>query len=318
MRNAGNKNRNLLKLVASQPREKCKVLVAKDLQMTYPRGNRAIRNVSFAASNIIGLLGPNGAGKSTLIRMLVGLQRPTSGTVHLDGIEQTKWSLKTRQQIGYLPQEFGVYPEATADEMLDHVAAVKGYTRTRDREHEVGRVLSNTNLVDVRNRRLGEFSVGMRQRFGLAQALIGAPRLLVVDEPTAGLDPNERYQVLRQLSKLANETIVVLSTHIVHDVSALCERAFILNKGSLIDDVDPRVAMETLRGKVWKLFLGVGESEEEAQYQVLSTRLIAGRVVLHCFSHERPRGDAIPLEPTLEDYYMTRLTTSQVGGPNVV
>jgi len=294
------------------------MLIANQLQMIYKGGLRALHNVSFAATGIVGLVGPNGAGKSTLMRILVGIQEPSGGDVSLDGTTQSDWVLQTRQRIGYLPQDFGLYPEATAKELLAHFAVLKGYARKHERTAEVERVLAATNLTSVGNRRLGGFSGGMRQRFGLAQAILGMPRFLAIDEPTAGLDPDERYRLLNLISGLAQNTVVILSTHIVQDVSDLCSRMLVLNGGCLVDDVKPHSAIEALRGRVWRVISEpVRRDNAELPYRILSNRLVGGQVVSNCLSSKRPNDNAVLIEPTLEDYYFARLSEAGLGDSHV-
>jgi ABC-2 type transport system ATP-binding protein len=269
----------------------------------------ALRNVSLdVPAGMFGLLGPNGAGKSSLMRTIATLQDPDSGSVTFDGIDVTKEKERIRRILGYLPQDFGVYPKVSARDMLDHFAALKGYVQRKERAEVVAALLQQVNLWEVRSRKLGTFSGGMRQRFGIAQALLGNPRLVIVDEPTAGLDPEERNRFLNLLAAIGEQVVVILSTHIVEDVADLCPRMAIISQGEVLMTGDPREAIEALRERVWsKLVTKSALSEYQARHAILSTRLVAGQPLIHVYS-EAPPGDGFAaVDPALEDVYFQRL-----------
>jgi ABC-2 type transport system ATP-binding protein len=269
----------------------------------------ALRNVSLdVPAGMFGLLGPNGAGKSSLMRTIATLQDPDSGSITFDGIDVTKEKERVRRILGYLPQDFGVYPKVSARDMLDHFAALKGYVQRKERADVVEALLKQVNLWEVRSRKLGTFSGGMRQRFGIAQALLGNPRLVIVDEPTAGLDPEERNRFLNLLAAIGEQVVVILSTHIVEDVADLCQRMAIISKGEVLMTGDPREAIRALRERVWsKLVTKAALAEYQARHSVLSTRLVAGQPLIHIYS-EAPPGDGFAaVDPALEDVYFQRL-----------
>ena len=253
-------------------------LIIKELTKTYDNGVQALKSIDLTISQgMFGLLGPNGAGKSTLMRTIATLQEADAGSIQLDGIDVLKEKEKVRRILGYLPQEFGVYPKVEADRLLDHIAVLKGITNKTDRSNLIESLLKRTNLWDVRKKSLGTFSGGMKQRFGIAQALIGDPRLVIVDEPTAGLDPAERNRFLNLLSELGEHTIVILSTHIVEDVKELCTAMAIINEGKVLFQGSPSIAVDEMSGKVWKKKIRKSEREEyRKNYNVLSEKLIAG------------------------------------------
>jgi ABC-2 type transport system ATP-binding protein len=281
----------------------------ENLSKTYANGTRALDDVSLTIPpGMFGLLGPNGAGKSTLMRIVATLQEPDSGSVHLDTLDVLREKEAVRRTLGYLPQEFGVYPKVTAEELLDHFAVLKGITDRRDRSRLVSALLEQTNLQRDRRKMLGGFSGGMRQRFGIAVALLGKPRLIIVDEPTAGLDPEERVRFLNLLAELGQNSIVILSTHIVDDVSELCSRMAIIDRGKIVLEDEPLAAVRRLEGRVWRRIV---EREEltryHEQYTVLSTKLLAGRIVLRVQADAEP-GDGFELvEAALEDAYFAAL-----------
>jgi ABC-type multidrug transport system ATPase subunit len=269
----------------------------------------ALRNVSLdVPAGMFGLLGPNGAGKSSLMRTIATLQDPDSGSITFDGIDVTKEKERVRRLLGYLPQDFGVYPKVSARDMLEHFAALKGYVQRKERADVVEALLKQVNLWEVRSRKLGTFSGGMRQRFGIAQALLGNPRLVIVDEPTAGLDPEERNRFLNLLAAIGEQVVVILSTHIVEDVADLCPRMAIISKGEVLMTGDPREAIRALRERVWsKLVSKSALPEYQARHSVLSTRLVAGQPLIHIYS-EAPPGDGFAaVDPALEDVYFQRL-----------
>lgn len=278
-----------------------------NLSKTYPNGTHALRDVSLSVPRgMFGLLGPNGAGKSTLMRTLATLQEPDSGSVHLGGINVLTEKDEVRRTLGYLPQEFGVYPKVSAEELLDHFAVLKGITGRRERRETVRALLEQTNLFEARKKKLGGFSGGMRQRFGIAVALLGNPKLIIVDEPTAGLDPAERVRFLNLLSELGENSIVILSTHIVEDVSELCRRMAIINQGEILLETEPLEAIESLRGRIWKKIIGRDEvATYERDVRVISTKLLAGRTVIHVHSEARPDLSFDPVDADLEDVYFT-------------
>jgi len=255
-----------------------------------------------------GLLGPNGAGKSTLMRILATLQDPDEGSIQLDSLNVLDQKDEVRKTLGYLPQEFGVYPKVSAENLLDHFAILKGITKRWERKEVVEALLRQTNLWDVRKQKLGGYSGGMRQRFGVAIALLGNPKLMIVDEPTAGLDPAERVRFLNLLSELGENSAVILSTHIVEDVSELCTRMAIIRKGQILLEAEPMGAVNELKGKIWRRMIEKSALHEiEQQYDVISTKLLAGRTVVHVYSEESPDNDFDPVEADLEDVYFSTM-----------
>jgi ABC-2 type transport system ATP-binding protein len=288
------------------------MLTIRNLSKTYENGIRALVDVSLdIPKGMFGLLGPNGAGKSTLMRTLATLQEPDAGTVRLDDLDVLKDKEGVRKILGYLPQEFGVYPRFSAEAMLNHFAVLKGIADGAERKQTVDHLLDITNLRDVRKQKLGTFSGGMRQRFGVAQALIGSPELIIVDEPTAGLDPQERHRFLNLLSEIGENVVVILSTHIVEDVRELCSRMAVIDKGRVLMSGDPRVFASELEGKVWRKSIEKSEVEAyENSMTVISSRLLAGRPSIHVFS-EGPPGDGFePVAPDLEDVYLAAIKRS--------
>ena len=279
------------------------------LSKTYSGGIRALDDVSLSIPRgMFGLLGPNGAGKSTLMRILATLQEADTGTAMLDDIDIINDKEGVRRTLGYLPQEFGLYPKVTANEMLDHFAILKGITNKGERRAIVGALFEQTNLSGASQRKLGTFSGGMRQRFGIAVALLGNPRLIIVDEPTAGLDPTERVRFLNLLSALGETSVVILSTHIVDDVSELCSHMAIIDKGRIKLEAEPLAAITALEGKIWRR---VVERAQLPGYQqrhaVVSTKLLAGRTVVRVHADERPEEGFEPSEPSLEDVYFAAM-----------
>ncbi|HET6764094.1 MAG TPA: ATP-binding cassette domain-containing protein [Longimicrobiaceae bacterium] len=279
------------------------------LSKTYPNGVHALREVSLAIPRgMYGLLGPNGAGKSTLMRILATLQEADSGAVTFDGIDVLRQKDELRRTLGYLPQEFGLYPKVQAEEMLDHFALLKGIGDRRERRAVVRGLLEQTNLWDARDKKLGGFSGGMRQRFGIAVALLGNPRLIIVDEPTAGLDPAERVRFLNLLSELGENAVVLLSTHIVEDVSELCSRMAIINRGQILLEAEPLAAIAALRGRVWRRVVARESlAAFEAAHPVISTKLLSGRTVIHVVDDRQPDDSFEPVEPDLEDVYFSTM-----------
>ena len=285
------------------------VLRISALNKTYPNGTQALRDVSLdIPSGMFGLLGPNGAGKSTLMRILATLQEPDSGTAMLGDIDVLRDKEAVRRTLGYLPQEFGLYPKVTAEELLDHFAVLKGITNSSDRKQIVSALLEQTNLQAARRQRLGSFSGGMRQRFGIAVALLGNPGLIIVDEPTAGLDPAERVRFLNLLSELGENSVVILSTHIVDDVSELCSRMAIIDRGEIRLEGEPLATIAGAQGRVWQRLVERSElAAAQAQYAVISTKLLAGRTVVRVLADERPGPEFELVPASLEDVYFAAL-----------
>ncbi|MCC6537793.1 MAG: ABC transporter ATP-binding protein [Bryobacterales bacterium] len=284
-------------------------LKIEGLVKTYATGVRALDGVSLTIPcGMFGLLGPNGAGKSTLMRILATLLEADSGRVTLGGVDVLADKDEVRKHLGYLPQDFGVYPKISALEMLDHLALLKGYIHAGERSDAVEAMLVRVNLCDVRKKPLAGFSGGMRQRFGIAQALIGNPRLLIVDEPTAGLDPGERNRFHNLLAEIGENVIVILSTHIVADVLELCPNMAIIHKGQLLYTGDPQSAVRELDGLVWrKLVDKASLRDHQERYRVISSKLIAGRPLIRIL-RETPPGDGFePTPPDLEDVFFSRV-----------
>ena len=280
-----------------------------NLSKTYANGVQALKNVSLTIpQGMYGLLGPNGAGKSTLMRTIATLQEPDAGSISLGGLDVLNQKDEVRQTLGYLPQEFGVYPKAGAEDMLNHFAILKGITQRRPRKEVVEALLRQTNLWDVRKQKLGGFSGGMRQRFGVAVALLGNPKLMIVDEPTAGLDPAERVRFLNLLSELGENSVVILSTHIVEDVSELCTRMAIINQGAILQEAEPLKAIEGLKGHIWRRIVEKGALPQmERKHNVISTKLLGGRTVVHVYNTEDPGNGFEPVEPDLKDVYFSTM-----------
>jgi len=289
-------------------------LSIEHLWKTYPNGVAALQDVSLTIPpGLFGLLGPNGAGKSTLMRILATLQEADAGQVRLGETDVLADREAVRRTLGYLPQEFGVYPRITAEAMLDHFALLKGITHRRERRETVEALLQQTNLWNARKQRLGGFSGGMRQRFGIAVALIGRPRLIIVDEPTAGLDPAERARFLNLLSELGEAAVVILSTHIVDDVSELCTRMAIIQGGRILLEGEPARAVDAVRGRIWRRQVDRAELPAfEHALPVISTTLVGGRTVIHVFGDAPPDPTFEPVEPDLKDVYFTVIRGIQV------
>jgi ABC-2 type transport system ATP-binding protein len=290
------------------------VLTIRSLRKTYANGVCALDDVSLEIPRgMFGLLGPNGAGKSSLMRTLATLQEADAGSVELEAADGSKIDVlkdkdAVRRQLGYLPQEFGVYPKVSAEALLEHFAVLKGLTQKQQRRDTVDALLRQVNLWDVRKRKLGTFSGGMRQRFGIAQALLGNPRLVIVDEPTAGLDPEERNRFLNLLAEIGEQVAVILSTHIVDDVTDLCPRMAIMNKGQVLLTGEPIAAIAALQDQVWrKQLTKAALPDHEARYTVLSTRLVGGQPVIHVFSATDPQDGFERIAPDLEDVYFQHL-----------
>jgi ABC-2 type transport system ATP-binding protein len=284
-------------------------LTISNLSKTYANGVRALHNVSLdIPSGMFGLLGPNGAGKSTLMRTIATLQQPDSGSVRLGDMDVLSQPDEVRKILGYLPQDFGFYPSLSAERVLDHFAELKGVANSRERRELVHALLRQTNLWDARKKAVGGFSGGMKQRLGIAIALAGRPRLLIVDEPTAGLDPNERHRFLNLLSEIGEDVIVILSTHIVEDVRELCRRMAIINAGEVVLQGDPSEVLDDVRGHIWRKRIRKSElAEVQAAMQVISVRLVAGDPIVHVYSDAAPGDGFTAVEPMLEDVYLHRV-----------
>lgn len=281
-----------------------------NLSKTYSNGVQALKNVTLnIPQGMFGLLGPNGAGKSSLMRTLATLQQADSGSVMLDDIDVLNDKAQVRQILGYLPQEFGVYPKISSYNMLNHIASLKGISSKGERKDLVESLLNKTNLWQFRNKSLGSYSGGMKQRFGIAQALIGDPRLIIVDEPTAGLDPAERVRFHNLLSEIGENTIVILSTHIVDDISNLCNNMAIICLGEVVVKGNPSELTESVKGRVWKKAIEKQELENyQADLQVISTHLKAGQTVIHVLSDNQPDASFDAINADLEDLYFAEIT----------
>ncbi len=281
-----------------------------NLSHTYANGTRALDDVTLSIPRgMYGLLGPNGAGKSTLMRTVATLQEPTSGTIKFGEIDVLADPERLRRTLGYLPQDFGVYPRVSAYAMLDQLAVLKGLTSRADRKSVVETLLEQTNLWGVRNKSIAGFSGGMRQRFGIAQALIGNPELIIVDEPTAGLDPEERNRFLNLLAGIGDNVVVILSTHIVDDVADLCPRMAVLANGRVQLEGKPADLIGATRGRIWKRLVERSELEQyQQEFEIISTRLFAGKSVIHVLADQQPAGFD-PVEGGLEDVYFSTLST---------
>ena len=284
-------------------------LKIENISKTYPNGVKALDNVSLTIPHgMYGLLGPNGAGKTTLMRALATLLEPDTGGIHFGAIDVLHQKDELRRQLGYLPQEFGVYPRISCQDMLSHLALLKGITHSSERKQVVEAMLRRCNLYEVRKKSLAGFSGGMRQRFGIAQALIGNPQLLIVDEPTAGLDPGERNRFYNLLAEIGEQVVVILSTHIVEDVRDLCSRMAIIHLGRVLFEGQPDDAIAALQGRVWQRSIAKSElAEYQQRYQLISSRLVGGRPFLHVLSAEAPEDGFVPSAPDLEDVFFTKI-----------
>nr|WP_315484686.1 ABC transporter ATP-binding protein [uncultured Undibacterium sp.] len=289
------------------------MLSIKNLNKTYANGVHAINQISLdIPKGLFGLLGPNGAGKSSLMRTIATLQDPDSGSIHFNGVDVLQNKDALRRQLGYLPQDFGVYPKVSAVDLLNHFAVLKGLTKRAERKEMVEALLQMTNLWEARKRGVGTYSGGMRQRFGIAQALLGAPKLVIVDEPTAGLDPDERNRFLNLLAKIGEEVVVILSTHIVADVTDLCPRMAMIGKGQVLVSGEPKNAIAELNNLVWRRSVSEAAlADFEKRFTVLSTRLVGGKPVINIFSDTQPDDGFIQVEPDLEDVYFLQLRSTQ-------
>src|SRR6266508_162267 len=283
------------------------MLAIRDLKKTYPSGVQALKGISLdAPAGMFGLLGPNGAGKTTLMKIVATLLEPDAGTVEMNGIDLIADKHSARKMLGYLPQEFGLYPTLTAEQMLDYFAKLKGVTDKKQRRALIDALLEKVNLSSAHKQRLGGFSGGMRQRLGIAQALIGGPKLIIVDEPTAGLDPEERVRFHNLLSETTSDSaVVILSTHIVSDVSNLCGNMAIIRQGEILSSCTPRQAFDQLKESVWETTVPREKvAAMKSQHQVISSQMYDGQARLRVISkRERPSEEFIPATPVLEDYY---------------
>ncbi|WP_192348652.1 ABC transporter ATP-binding protein [Algoriphagus sp. Y33] len=287
-------------------------LEISNLSKTYPNGVKALDGISLTLENgMFGLLGPNGAGKSSLMRILAMLQATESGKILFNGYNAHDQPEKIRSALGYLPQEFGVYPKVSALELLDHIAILKGITNSIQRKEQIDFLLRQTNLHEHRKKAVFSYSGGMKQRFGIAQALLGNPRLIIVDEPTAGLDPEERNRFLNLLSEIGENVIVILSTHLVDDVLELCPKMAIMNQGKILIQGNPALLTASLEGKVWSKKVSKPElAQYHRQLNIISSKLIAGETLIHVKADELPGERFEPITPSLEDFYFSTLHTS--------
>ena len=299
------------KILASLPNTKSNnmQLQINNLFKAYPNGVKALSDINLTINKgMFGLLGPNGAGKSTLMRTVAALQDPDSGTIHLGDIDVINQKDELRKVLGYLPQDFGFYPKVSALMLLEHFAVLKGITNKKERREIVDALLQQTNLFEVRKRNVSEYSGGMRQRFGIAQALLGNPKLVIVDEPTAGLDPAERNRFHNLLSEIGEQVIVILSTHIVDDVKSLCNQMVVMNKGTILMEGTPKETVAAVQGKIWSIAI---EKEMFADYKnrypVISHNISEGKMIVHVFSDDRPDEGFEQADATLEDVYFSSI-----------
>ncbi len=278
----------------------------------YTNGVRALDGLSLKISNgMFGLLGPNGAGKSSLMKTLAGLQLPDEGVIHFNDIDVLKDPLSLKKQLGFLPQDFGVYPNVSAYDLLTHIAVLKGLTHSASRKEQVLALLAQTNLYEQRNNSVHTFSGGMRQRFGVAQALLGDPQLIIVDEPTAGLDPEERNRFNNLLSEIGEQRVIILSTHLVEDVRNLCTEMAVMKKGRIIAKGAPTELVAAMSGKVWQRTIDkANKADYEARFQVISSHLSMGRLNIRIYSDIDPHNGFEPVPATLEDVYFHLLSST--------
>jgi len=286
-------------------------LKIENLNKTYSNGVQALKDISLTIpQGMFGLLGPNGAGKSSLMRTMATLQQADSGTIQMGDVDILKDTDQVREMLGYLPQEFGVYPKVTSYKMLDHIASLKGVSNKGERKDLVEALLNKTNLWHVRNKNLGTYSGGMKQRFGIAQALIGSPQLIIVDEPTAGLDPAERVRFHNLLSEIGENTIIILSTHIVEDVANLCKNMAIICLGEVVAQGNPTELTQRVQGKIWKKMIDKKDLDSyKEEYQVISTHLKGGRTMIHVHNDGKPNETFEASPANLEDVYFTEITS---------
>jgi ABC-2 type transport system ATP-binding protein len=293
------------------------MLTLEGVTHIYPNGTRALDDATLTISTgMFGLLGPNGAGKSTLMRCLATLQTPSEGSIRFGDIDVRREPEKLRRILGYLPQDFGVYPRVSAYDLLDHLAVLKGISGRGERKQIVEALLNQVNLWDVRKKAVAGYSGGMRQRFGIAQALIGSPKLVIVDEPTAGLDPEERNRFNNLLAEIGENVVVILSTHIVDDVTDLCEKMAIIVGGRIVAVGDPHELILALKGRIWKSVIDKADlAETKGRLEVISTRLRAGRTEIHVRADAAPSAGFEPVEPTVEDLYFATLSAERRAAP---
>ncbi|MEL6833340.1 MAG: ABC transporter ATP-binding protein [Bacteroidota bacterium] len=287
------------------------LLQVSNLHKTYPNGTQALNGVELELGNgMFGLLGPNGAGKSTLMRVIATLQQADQGQIQFNGVDIADNPQAIRATLGYLPQEFGVYPRVSAQRLLDYIAVLKGITDKRERQDQIAHLLNQTNLYAQRRQAVSTFSGGMRQRFGIAQALLGQPRLIIVDEPTAGLDPEERYRFLNLLSEIGEHIIVILSTHIVEDVEELCPRMAIMAKGRIVRQGNPSALRAALDGRLWQKQVSKAELVAyQNQFPILSQRLLAGKIQVRVLADTPPDLGFQAVAPDLESLYFSAVTS---------
>ncbi len=287
------------------------ILKIQNLSKTYPNGVQALKNVNLEISTgMFGLVGPNGAGKSTLMRTLATLQEADSGTAFFDNLDMLHNKPEVRKMLGYLPQEFGLYPKVTAETLLNHIAEMKGIAHKGERKELVSALLQKTNLYQHKNKSLGGFSGGMKQRFGIAQALIGSPRLIIVDEPTAGLDPTERNRFHNLLSEIGENVVVILSTHIIEDVKSLCNQMAIINLGEVLLQGKPEEIINMLNGKVYRKLIDKQALAEYETMDVISTKLLRGKLEITVINDSNPGNGFSAAEPSLDDVYFSNIRNS--------
>ena len=284
-------------------------LKIKNLTKTYPNGVKALNGISLEITNgMFGLLGANGAGKSSLMRTIATLQEPTSGSVSFNDVDIIEKPNNLRKDLGYLPQEFGVYPKISAEKLLDHLAVLKGVLNKKERKEQVTALLQQVNLYQHRKKSVFTFSGGMRQRFGIAQALLSNPQIIIVDEPTAGLDPEESNRFLNLLSEIGENVIVILSTHIVEDVKNLCPKMAIMSNGEIISQGNPKELVASIEGKIWsKIIPKTDIAIYKNTFQIISTKLVAGETQIRVLSDHKPESGFEMIAPNLEDFYFATL-----------
>ncbi|MEE9363547.1 MAG: ABC transporter ATP-binding protein [Cellulophaga sp.] len=282
-------------------------LQIQNVSKTYPNGVKALQNVSLEITNgMFGLLGANGAGKSSLMKTIASLQEPSEGGIFFNGINIIEHPNEIRKCLGYLPQQFGVYPKISAEKLLDHIAVLKGMTNVKERKAQVNALLQQTNLYQHRKKAVYTYSGGMKQRFGIAQALLANPQVIIVDEPTAGLDPEERNRFLNLLSEIGENVIVILSTHIVEDVFGLCSKMAILSEGNIVKQGSPSILVGALENQIWSKTISKNELEQyRNKHNVISTKLVSGKTQLRVFSDTPPSEGFVQVSPNLEDVYFT-------------
>lgn len=287
-------------------------LIIQHISKSYNSQVKAMNNISLELTNgMFGLLGPNGAGKSTLMRTIAGLQKPDSGEILFNGVNIISDPLFIKKQLGYLPQDFGVYPKIAAYDLLEHLAVLKGIEKRKERKEQILALLNKTNLYEHRNKAVSSYSGGMKQRFGIAQALLGNPQLIIVDEPTAGLDPEERNRFNNLLSEIGEQIIVILSTHLVEDVRNLCPQMAIINKGKLVAFGKPENFIASLQDSIWTRVIAKTEREiYERSFQVIATQFNAGKLNIHVLAKDNPGNGFVPKHPDLEDVYFSQLASA--------